>query len=69
MVNGETYTVNPRTMLLAVDGYIKALHGGLNLIVYNDKLGYENNTGVKIGYSYNFYIRDFTLGVGFNLHF
>ncbi len=69
VVNGETYTVNPRTMLLAVDGYIKALHGGLNLIVYNDKLGYENNTGVKIGYSYNFYIRDFTLGVGFNLHF
>jgi type IX secretion system PorP/SprF family membrane protein len=69
VVNGKEYNVNPRTMLLAVDAYIKPLHGGLNLIVYNDKLGFENNTGVKIGYSYNFYIRDYVLGVGFNVHF
>ena len=39
------------------DAYIKAQHGGIKLIVNNDKLGYGNNTGVKIVYSYNFYIR------------
>ena len=64
--NGNVSKTNvaPQTYLLSVDAYIRPLHGGIGLSVYNDKLGYENNIGVKLAYSFHIPIAIGTLGIG-----
>ncbi len=61
---GEKYKVNPQTFLFSVDANINALRGGLGAVIYNDKLGHENNVGVKFGYAYRRYLRDGKIGIG-----
>jgi type IX secretion system PorP/SprF family membrane protein len=56
--------VNPETYILSLDSPIRFLHGGIGLSVYNDKLGFENNLGVKIDYSFHLNIGIGTLGIG-----
>ena len=49
--NGNAVT--PRTMLFSGDMPIKLLHGGLSLSVMNDKIAFEDNINVNLGYSFH----------------
>jgi type IX secretion system PorP/SprF family membrane protein len=42
----------PQVFLLTVDSPIKFLHGGIGGSIYQDKLGFYKNIGLKIGYAY-----------------
>jgi len=59
----------PQTNLISVDGKVKFLRGGLGLTVFSDKLGFENNIGVKLGYSYHLHLGPGRLGIGANIGF
>lgn len=68
---GETKTHKgaPQTILLTVDAPIRVLHGGIGLSVFSDKLGFENNIGVKLAYSFHVNIAIGTLGLGLQAGF
>lgn len=57
--DSEGNRVSPRTFFLSVDAPLKVLHGGLGAVIVNDKLGYEQNIGLKLSYAY---ITDFRSG-------
>jgi type IX secretion system PorP/SprF family membrane protein len=42
----------PQVFLVTADSPIKALHGGIGGSLYQDKLGFFKNIGLKIGYAY-----------------
>ena len=54
----------PTTFLLTGDMPIRALGGGISFSVMNDKLGFENNINVGLGYSYHIDMGGSTLGIG-----
>ena len=56
--------VAPTTFLLTGDMPFKVLHGGLGLSIMQDKLGFENNTNVGLGYSYHIDLGGSKLGIG-----
>ena len=56
--------IAPVTFLLTGDMPIKALGGGISFSIMTDKLGFENNTNVGLGYSYHFDLGGSTLGLG-----
>ena len=55
---------NPRTTVLNVNGPIDVLHGGINLSIYNDQLGYYKTPGVSIGYAFRFPLWNGSLSFG-----
>ena len=59
--NNETA---PVTFLLTGDVPIRIFGGGISFSVMNDKLGFENNTNVGLGYSYHIDLGGGTLGIG-----
>ena len=56
--------IAPTTFLLTGDMPIRLLHGGISFSVMTDKLGFENNTNVGLGYSYHLDMGGSTLGLG-----
>ena len=56
--------IAPVTFLLTGDMPIRALGGGISFSIMTDKLGFENNTNVGLGYSYHFDLGGSTLGLG-----
>ncbi len=60
----EGENVAPQTFLFSMDAPIRALHGGAGLTIFNDKLGYENNIGLKLNYAYRFNIADGEMSAG-----
>lgn len=60
----STNHVAPQTMLFSLHSNVNKIHGGLGLVVYKDKLGYEDNIGVKFGYAYRFAKWGGNIGVG-----
>jgi type IX secretion system PorP/SprF family membrane protein len=59
----------PVTYLLSGDAPIRFLHGGIGATIISDKLGFENNTGVKVAYSFHLPIAVGTLGLGLQVGF
>jgi type IX secretion system PorP/SprF family membrane protein len=59
----------PQTFLLAVDGNVNPIRGGLGLVIYQDQLGFEKNLGVKLGYAYQMKIGHGKLGIGAQVGF
>lgn len=49
--NGEN--TSPQDILFTLDAPVKILRGGLGVTLLKDKIGYEDNTQVKLGYSYH----------------
>lgn len=60
----EGNKVAPETFLITGDAPIRFLKGGAGLTVIQDKLGFEKNVGVQLGYSYQTEIFAGTLGIG-----
>lgn len=56
--------IAPTTFLLTGDMPIRLLKGGISFSVMTDKLGFENNTNVGLGYSYHVDMGGSTLGIG-----
>lgn len=56
--------IAPVTFLLTGDMPIRVLGGGISFSILTDKLGFENNTNVGLGYSYHFDLGGSTLGLG-----
>lgn len=56
--------VAPTTFLLTGDMPFKVLHGGLGLSIVQDKIGFESNTNVGLGYSYHLDLGGSKLGIG-----
>lgn len=61
-VNGNVIT--PRTLLFSGDMPIKLLHGGVSLSIMNDKIGFEDNINVNLGYAFHMDLGTGTLGAG-----
>lgn len=60
--------VAPQTFLFTGDMPIRVLRGGVSLAVLQDKIGFENNVGVNLGYSYHLDLGGSTLGIGVALN-
>lgn len=69
----DVYTVNgvdsmnktaPQDFLFNMESYLKKLHGSLGLSLISDRVGFYNNVGVKLGYSYKLRIAGGHLGIG-----
>ncbi len=56
--------VAPQTFLLTGDMPIPALNGGIGFSILQDKLGFENNINVGLGYSYHLDLGGSSLGIG-----
>jgi type IX secretion system PorP/SprF family membrane protein len=54
----------PQTFLFSIDAPIKFLHGGLGAIISKDKIGFEDNTNVRLAYSYIVNLGSGFLGIG-----
>ena len=63
-VDSQNNDLAPTTFLLTGDMPIRALGGGISFSVMNDKLGYENNVNVGLGYAYHLDLGGSTLGIG-----
>ena len=60
--NGED--IAPTTFLLTGDMPIRLLKGGISFSIMTDKLGFEDNTNLGLGYSYHADLGGSTLGIG-----
>ena len=63
-IDGQENNVSPQTMLFSLHSNVDPIRGGLGLIIYKDKLGYEDNIGVKFGYAYKMPLQGGYLGLG-----
>lgn len=50
--DGDGDQIGPQTYLVTADAPITILHGGAALSIYQDKLGYFSNIGIKVCYAY-----------------
>ncbi len=65
----EGNTVSPETYLISIDAPVNILHGGLGCTIMQDKLGFEKNIKVKLGYAYRFSLGYGDLGIGAQVGF
>jgi type IX secretion system PorP/SprF family membrane protein len=56
--------VAPETYTIAVHAPLSVLHGGLGATITNDKLGFESNITLKLGYAYHVTTTSGTLSIG-----
>ncbi len=54
----------PQTILLTVDAPVRVLRGGIGVTVIKDKLGFEDNIGAKLAYSFHVNVGPGVLGIG-----
>jgi type IX secretion system PorP/SprF family membrane protein len=63
-VDNDGNEVAPQTFLLTGDMPFRKLHGGLEFSVMSDKLGFENNVNIGLGYSFHIDLGGSSLGIG-----
>ncbi|MCK9617165.1 MAG: type IX secretion system membrane protein PorP/SprF [Lentimicrobiaceae bacterium] len=63
----EGNNVAPETFIFSADAPINLLHGGIGFAIYQDKLGFEKNIDLKIGYAYRTVAGAGDLGIGLNI--
>ncbi len=61
--------VAPETYLFGIHSPLNILHGGIGAVVYQDKLGYSKEIGVKLIYAYRTDIGMGNLGIGIQVGF
>jgi type IX secretion system PorP/SprF family membrane protein len=67
--DNEGNKVAPNTYTLSIHSPINFLHGGVGLNVYSDKLGFQNEIGVKLMYAFRMDVGMGNLGIGVQLDF
>jgi len=63
------FRVSPESIFLTVDAPIKVLHGGVGGTIFQDKIGFFRNIGVKLGYAYRMELGPGDFSVGLQLGF
>ena len=63
-VDNDGNDIAPQTFLLTGDMPFRRLHGGASFAIMQDKLGFESNINVGLGYSYHLDLGGSTLGIG-----
>jgi len=56
--------IAPTTYLISADMPFRGLHGGLSVSMMKDHIGFEDDTGLGIGYSFHLDLGGSTLGIG-----
>ncbi len=56
--------IAPTTYLISADMPFRKLHGGLSVSVMKDHIGFEDDMGLDIGYSFHLDLGGSTLGIG-----
>lgn len=64
----EGNSVAPKTMLFSGDMPVPLLKGGASLAIMSDKIGFEDNINVNLGYSFHVDLGGGTLGIGLALN-
>ncbi len=67
--NKEKVRVSPRTSNFSISAPLSFLHGGLSANIMQDNIGFEQNTGLDIGYAYQEFVGYGKLGIGFQVGF
>ena len=62
--NPQKFNTSPQQIYISMESYLRKLHGGLGVTLIKDKIGYFNNVGVKLGYSFKLKIPTGSLGIG-----
>lgn len=60
----QLINTSPQQIYLSLESYLRKLHGGIGVTFIKDKIGFFNNVGVKLGYSFKLRIPTGTLGIG-----
>jgi len=68
-VDADGHKGAPQTNLVSIDGNVKVLRGGLGATIMTDKLGFEDNIGVKLGYAYHLHLGPGRMGIGLQVGF
>lgn len=55
---------SPNTYYFAVQSPVKLLMGGIGLVITKDQIGFEDNTSVRLDYSFHLNIGNGKLGIG-----
>ena len=63
-VDSDGNNISPQTFLLSGDMPIRAIRGGVGFSVMTDKIGFENNVNIGLGYAYHLDLGSSTLGIG-----
>jgi len=61
--------IAPNTYTVSIHSPVNILHGGVGLNIYSDKLGFQNEIGVKIMYAFRLDVGMGNLGIGAQLDF
>lgn len=62
-------SVAPQTYTISIHSPVNVLHGGVGATIYQDKLGFQSETGVKIMYAFRMDIGMGNLGIGLQAGF
>ena len=62
--NQQKFNTSPQQIYVSMESYLRKLHGSLGVSFIKDKIGYFNNVGVKLGYSFKLRIPTGSLGIG-----
>ncbi len=57
----------PKTLVLGVDATIEKIHGGVGLVVMQDKIGFQSTLAARVGYAYRMNVGSGKLGVGVDI--
>ena len=60
----EETKVAPLNTMVSIHSPVRALHGGLGLNIYSDRIGHQNDIAVKLAYSFRLNIKGGSLGIG-----
>ena len=63
-VDNDGNDVAPQTFLLTGDMPLRFLHGGIGFSVMQDKIGFENDVNIGLGYSFHMDLGGSVLGIG-----
>lgn len=57
----------PKTAVLAVDATVEKIHGGVGLVVMQDKIGFQSTLAARLAYAYRMNVGSGKLGIGVDI--
>ena len=57
----------PKTAVLGIDATIEKIHGGVGLVVMQDKIGFQSTLAARLAYAYRMNVGSGKLGIGVDI--
>lgn len=57
----------PKTAVLAIDATVTKIHGGVGLVVMQDKIGFQSTLAARLAYAYRMNVGSGKLGIGVDI--